>query len=185
MTASFVSSCTQTPLRHFLSRCTHVCCLCRLQCLSFSFLALCVEGVGVVALGQVNTLEANTIITGVGVSVGGVSVHLALDARTPACRLLSLDHTPPPPSLCACVQLMHILLGAICVMFGTLWFRAMARVRANVGERALLSRRIAALLSSLETDTKELVLDQVVVLQAAVRRRQAMILAQRLHAMNA
>ena len=80
---------------------------------------------------------------------------------------------------------MQVLLGAICIMFGTLWFRAMARVRANVGERALLSRRIAALLSSLETDTKELVLDQVVVLQAAVRRRQAMILAQRLHAMNA
>ena len=93
-----MSSCTQTPLRHFLSRCTHVCCLCRLQCLSFSFLALCVEGVGVVALGQVNTLEANTIITGVGVSAGasGVSVHLALDARTPAYRLLSLDHPPPP-----------------------------------------------------------------------------------------
>jgi hypothetical protein len=37
--------------------------------LSFSFLALCVEGVGVVALGQVNSLEANTIITGLGVSV--------------------------------------------------------------------------------------------------------------------
>ena len=80
---------------------------------------------------------------------------------------------------------MQILLGAICVMFGTLWFRAMARVRANVGERALLSRRIAALLSSLDADTKEWVLDQVVVLQAAVRRRQAMVLAQRLHAMNA
>ena len=82
------------------------------------------------------------------------------------------------------VQLMQCLLGAICVMFGTLWFRAMARVRANVGERALLSRRIAALLSSLE-DTKDRVLSQVVALQAAVRRRQATVLARRMHAMNA
>ena len=82
------------------------------------------------------------------------------------------------------VQLMQCLLGAICVMFGTLWLRAMARVRANVGERALLSRRIAALLSSLE-DTKDRVLSQVVALQAAVRRRQATVLARRMHAMNA
>ena len=83
------------------------------------------------------------------------------------------------------VQLMQCLLGAICVMFGTLWFRAMARVRANVGERALLSRRITALLSSLEVDTKDRVLSQVVALQAAVRRRQATVLARRMHAMNA
>ena len=93
------------PLHQFLS--THLCCPCCWQCLSFSFLALCVEGAGVVALGQVNTLEANTIITGVGVSVGasGVSVHLALDARTPTCRVLSLDRPPPcvPVCLCACV----------------------------------------------------------------------------------
>jgi hypothetical protein len=93
--------------------------------------------------------------------------------------------TPEPFTPFPYVQLMQCLLGAICIMFGTLWFRAMARVRANVGERALLSRRIAALLSSLDADTKGRVLDQVVILQAAVRRRQAVVLARRMLAMNA
>ncbi len=83
------------------------------------------------------------------------------------------------------LQLMHALLGAICCMFGMLWLRALVRVRSNVCQRAALSRGVNSVLAGLDPHTRDWVVANVVALQAAVRRRQAMVLAQRMHAMDA
>ena len=80
---------------------------------------------------------------------------------------------------------MHILLGAICAMFGVLWLRAMARVRVHIGERASLSRHVTSVLKGLSPSARFWTVCQVVTLQAAVRRRLATILAQRMLAMKA
>jgi hypothetical protein len=81
--------------------------------------------------------------------------------------------------------MMHVLLGAICCLFGLLWMRALERARANVCERAALSRGVRSVLAGVDTHTRGRVVASVVALQAAARRRQATLLAQRLHAMNA
>jgi hypothetical protein len=103
-------------------------------------------------------------------------------------------HSAPPPrrkhahahnQLHKPTQMMHVLLGAICCLFGLLWMRALERARTNVCERAALSRGVRSVLAGVDTHTRGRVVASVVALQAAVRRRQATLLAQRLHAMNA
>jgi hypothetical protein len=89
---------------------------------------------------------------------------------------------PPPPwrkhahahnQLHKPTQMMHVLLGAICCLFGLLWMRALERARTNVCERAALSRGVRSVLAGVDTHTRGRVVASVVALQAAVRRRQA------------
>jgi hypothetical protein len=70
-------------------------------------------------------------------------------------------------------------------MFGLLWLRALTRVRASVCERVSLSRHLSSTLAGVDPCKRDWVLAQVVLFQAAVRRRQAVLLARRMHVMAA
>jgi hypothetical protein len=83
------------------------------------------------------------------------------------------------------LQFLQSLLGCICIMFGILWFRAVERVRANVIERTTVARNVKAAMTALSTEVGLLTQARLVVLQAAVRRRQAIRLRRRLEAMEA
>ena len=50
-------------------------------------------------------------------------------------------------------------IGAVCVMFGVLWLRALARVRRNIMERVALSRHVDAAYLSLTPEEAALVLE--------------------------
>ena len=70
-------------------------------------------------------------------------------------------------------------------MFGLLWLRAVDRVRASVCERAALSSHLRSTLAGVDPCKRDWMLAQVVLFQAAVRRRQAVVLARRMHVMVA
>ena len=82
-------------------------------------------------------------------------------------------------------QVMQAVLAATCTLFGTLWLRAVGRVKRSIAARRAMVQRLAAATEHLPEDAVQRVVGALVRLQAHVRRRQAVVAVARMVAMDA